>query len=88
MRKCVGFVPGVGRFEHEAKAFEIQLRSMTISQLEDALARQLKILSNPGLLKTLPDKGEKVRKRKEMIQVGRTIIDLFDNSIITAFEMF
>ncbi len=72
MKKCTGNVPGVGRFEHEAKAFESQLRSMTIVQLQEALKRQKSILSNPNLLKTLPDKGEKVRKRREMIEVRFT----------------
>lgn len=69
VKKCVGNVPAVGRFEHEAKSFESQLRAMTVTQLQDTLKRQNAILNNPGLLKTLPDKGEKVKKRKEMIEV-------------------
>jgi len=70
IRKVPGEVAPVGRLEHEAKAFEKEIKTKNVPQLQELLERQNKILENPALLKKLPDKGSKVKQRKEMIEVN------------------
>ena len=69
INKVPGEVAPMGRLEHEAKAFEKEIRTKNLVQLQELLERQNKILENSNLVKKLPDKGDKVRKRKQMIQV-------------------
>ena len=58
----------MGNLSHEAKKFELEIQNKSVPELNDLLSRQNKILSNQGLLKTLPDKGAKVQARKEQLE--------------------
>lgn len=69
IRKVPGEVAPLGRFEHEAKAFEKEIKTKTVPQLQEVLERQNKILENQALVRKLADKGAKVKQRKEMIEV-------------------
>ena len=71
IRKVPGEVAALGRLEYEAKAFEREIRTKNVTQLQEVLERQNKILESPALLKKLPDKGSKVQQRKEMIEVSK-----------------
>jgi hypothetical protein len=59
----------MGKMDHEMKAFEKEIRTKSVPQLYEVLARQNKILENKSLLLKLPDKGAKVKHRKVMIEV-------------------
>jgi len=73
IKKVPGEVAPVGRFDHEVKAFEKEIRAKSLVELQELLERQLKILENSTLVRKLPDKGEKVKKRKEMIKVIKLV---------------
>ena len=72
IKKVPGEVAPLGRLGHETGSFESQLRRMALPELKDALARQEGLLANTALCRTLPDKGERVKKRKKQIQVSST----------------
>ena len=67
--KVPGEVAPLGRLSHEAKAFEKEIRLKSVPELRDLLARQNKIVENKKLLNSLPDKGEKVKMRQQMLEV-------------------
>ena len=69
-KKVPGKVLALGKLGDEAKKFEQEIRKKTPSELIDILNRQNAILQNPKLIESLPDKGEKVRKRQQHIQVN------------------
>ena len=69
-KKVPGKVLALGKLGDEAKKFEQEIRKKTPSELIDILNRQNAILQNPKLIDSLPDKGEKVRKRQQHIQVN------------------
>ena len=69
-KKVPGKVLALGKLGDEAKKFEQEIRKKTPAELIDILNRQNAILQNPKLLESLPDKGEKVRKRQQHIQVN------------------
>jgi hypothetical protein len=79
IRKVPGEVAPVGRLDHEAKAFERDIKAKSVPQLQEVLERQNKILENSALLKKLPDKGAKVKQRKEMIEVTWMLGHLFNS---------
>ena len=59
----------MGRLDHEQKAFEKDIRTKNVVQLQEVLNRQNKVLENHALVKKLPDKGAKVKQRIQMIEV-------------------
>ena len=59
----------LGRLDHEQKAFEKDIRTKNVPQLQEVLNRQNKVLENHALVKKLPDKGAKVKQRIQMIEV-------------------
>ena len=73
IKKVAGKVEPVGRLSHEAKKFQREIQDKSVPELNDLLSRQVKILSNPSLLKTLPDKGAKVKAKKEQLEVQSTV---------------
>ena len=69
IKKVTGKVEPLGRFGHEASKFQKEIQDKSVPELNDLLNRQVKILSNEALLKTLPDKGAKVRAKKDQLEV-------------------
>ena len=69
IKKVTGKVEPLGRFGHEANKFQKKIQNKSVPELNDLLNRQVNILSNEALLKTLPDKGEKVRAKKDQLEV-------------------
>jgi len=68
IKKVTGKVEPLGRFGHEANKFQKEIQNKSVPELNDLLNRQVNILSNEALLKTLPDKGAKVRAKKDQLE--------------------
>jgi len=68
VRKVPGDVRPIGRLSHELQKFKKEIKTKTVPELKDILNRQNAILSNQALLKTLPDKGAKVKQRKQHLE--------------------
>merc|ERR1719489_214679 len=58
----------MGKLSHEAQKFQKEIKTKSVAELRDILARQDRILANAALLKTLPDKGDKVKQRKLQLE--------------------
>ena len=65
--KVPGDVPAVGKMSFEIARLREEIKTKNVPQLREILERQDRILNNPGLVKKLPDKGEKARSTKDMI---------------------
>ena len=68
IKKVPGEVAPVGRLGHEARALATELRRMPLPALRDALARQDGILGNAALCRALPDRGMKIREKRDQIE--------------------
>ena len=66
--KVPGDVPAVGKMSIEIARLREEIKTKTVPQLQEVVERQERILNNKALVKKLPDKGEKARKTKEMIE--------------------
>ena len=66
--KVPGDVPAVGKMSIEIARLREEIKTKTVPQLQEIVERQERILSNKVLVKKLPDKGEKARKTKEMVE--------------------
>lgn len=66
--KVPGEVPAVGKMSIEIARLREEIKTKTVPQLQEIVERQERILNNKALLKKLPDKGEKARRTKEMIE--------------------
>ena len=69
-KKVPGNVPPLGKLEDEAKMFENEIRKKKTPELRDLLNRQDALLQNIKIIKSLPDKGEKVRQRQQQLKVN------------------
>lgn len=70
IKKVPGEVQPVGRMSHEIKKFRAEISHKSVPELKDLLQRQNNILKNTKLLGKLPDKGAKVRDKKNVIEVS------------------
>ena len=70
-KKVPGEVLPIGKLEDEAKKFEKEITKKTTPELQDLLERQNRILLNAKLIQALPDKGAKVRLRRQQLMVSR-----------------
>ena len=68
IRKVPGEVKPLGKLDHEIKSFQTSIRSKTVPELKDMLARQNVILNNKVLVSKLEDKGAKVKRKKEELE--------------------
>ena len=66
--KVPGDVPAVGKMSIEIAKLREEIKTKTVPQLQEVVERQERILNNKALVKKLPDKGEKARRTKEMIE--------------------
>ena len=66
--KVPGEVPAVGKMSFEIARLREEIKTKTVPQLQEVVERQERILSNSALVKKLPDKGEKARRTKEMVE--------------------
>lgn len=66
--KVPGEVPAVGKMSFEIARLREEIKTKTVPQLQEIVERQERILSNSALVKKLPDKGEKARRTKEMVE--------------------
>lgn len=66
-KKVPGEVLPIGKLEDEAKTFEKEITKKTTPELQDLLERQNRILLNAKLIQALPDKGAKVRLRRQQL---------------------
>lgn len=66
--KVPGEVVPVGKMHHEKRRDEDELRQKSVTELEEMLARQCRVLDNPRLVARLPDKGAKTRERREQLE--------------------
>ena len=70
-KKVPGEVLPIGKLEDEAKKFENEITKKTTPELQDLLERQNRIFLNAKLIQALPDKGAKVRLRRQQLMVSR-----------------
>ena len=66
--KVPGDVPAVGKMSFEIARLREEIKTKNVPQLKEILERQDRILNNSVLLKKLPDKGEKAKNTKVMIE--------------------
>ena len=69
-KKVPGQVLPVGKLEDEAKKFEKEIKKKKTPELKDLLKRQDALLQNNKLITSLPDKGQKVRRRQQQLKVN------------------
>lgn len=69
IKKVPGQVPSMGRLSHEAQKFQREIRLKSVPELKTILTRQKQVMSNQKLIASLPDKGDKIRVKIEVIEV-------------------
>ena len=69
-KKVPGQVMPLGKLADEGKKFNTEIKKKNVSELKDILDRQNKLLQNDNMVRNLPDKGEKIRQRKQQLMVS------------------
>ena len=69
-----GALPAVGKMDHETAKFREEIKKKSLPELKELLVRQKGILKNTKVLKNLPDKGEKVERKRDEIEVTIPIL--------------
>jgi len=67
LMKVPGEVPAIGKMSFEVTRLRSEMKTKTVPQLKEVLARQQKILGNKFLVGKLPDKGEKAKSTRDMV---------------------
>ena len=69
IKKVPGEVAPLGRLGHEVRSFEAEVKLKTVPELRVMLARQNGILTDRRLCRSLPDKGAKIKGKRDLLEV-------------------
>jgi len=68
--KVPGNLPAVGKMSHEIQSLRKQTQSKSVTELEEMVTRQEKIVNNKRLMASLPDRGLKAKTKLDWLKTA------------------